>query len=396
MPSRKRKFILTVVAVVIGILLGCSLGEIGTRLIAPPWLTLQMKEMNLARNAALFGSDVGWSVETSDGKFVRFVPNSHFDVHYYEYNHSVHIDQTGGRVVNSNKNNKGVVIPFLGDSFAFGIGVADDETFVNLSAAHSPYHFINLSVPGSALPNQLDQLEFRHKELKSPPVYVFAFFAGNDYADIYRYYSKIPQEKENDPGRFLKWIDNNIFGNRLLGKSYLLQLIKHTLFKRYFYTDRHTETLPESCAIRTGGKQVTNSALCIMAGNKQCVNEIDRYVKMSVERLDELSRKLRFTPIFLIIPEKSQVNESLLATKAARWGFEPKDLNVNLPDTIIENELERYGIRYIDLSECLKKSKDYYYRIDDHFTPAGHRAVSDYLAKRLDPMIADVMKSASK
>jgi hypothetical protein len=179
----------------------------------------------------------------------------------------------------------------------------------------------------------------------------------------------------------------------MLGKSYLLQLIKHTLLKQYFYTDRHTEALPETCAIRTGGKQVTNSALCIMAGNQQCINELDKYVKKSVERLDELSRKLRFVPIFLIIPEKSQVNESLLTTKAARWGFEPKDLNVELPNTIIEKELLQYGIRYIDLSECLKKSKDFYYRIDDHFTPAGHRAVADYLKGKLDAAIASSIQA---
>jgi hypothetical protein len=393
MLSRKRKLLLASFAIIIGLIFGCLLGEIGTRIIAPPWLKVQMKEMNLARNAALFGSDVGWSVETTDGKFVRFVPNTHFDVHYYEYNHSVHIDQTGGRVVSSNKNNPGEVIPFLGDSFAFGIGVEDDQTFINLSASHSPYHFINLSVPGSALPNQIDQLEFRHKELKSPRVYVFVFFAGNDYADIYRYYSKIPQGKGNEPGRLLTWIDNNIFRNRMLGKSYLLQLFKHTLLKQYFYTDRHTEALPEPCAIRTGGKQVTNSALCIMAGNQQCINELDKYVKKSVERLDELSRKLRFVPIFLIIPDKSQVNDSLLTTKAARWGFEPKDLNEELPNTIIEKELLRYGIRYIDLSECLKMSKDFYYRIDDHFTPAGHRAVADYLTGKLDAIITSSIQA---
>jgi hypothetical protein len=392
MISRKKKVLLAFLLIVFGLALGSVLGEVLIRMIAPPWLTEQMKEMNLARNAAVFGSDVGWSVETIDGRFVRFVPNTHFDVHHYEYNHSVHIDSWGGRI-NSASKTSGELIPFLGDSFGFGIGVGDNETFVNLFSAHSPYHVVNLSVPGSALPNQLDQIEFRHKELHSPPVYVFSFFAGNDYADIFRYYSKIPQGKGKETGAFIQWLDRKIFRNRILGKSYLLQFLKHTIFKQQFYTDRRTETLPESCAIRMNGKQMTSSALCIMAAKKKCINDLGARVKMAVERLDELSRKLRFVPIFIIIPDKAQVNPALLATKATRWGLDVNNLKTEMPNTIIERELMTYGIRYIDLTECLNGRPEFYYRVDDHFTPAGHRAVANYLSNRLNLTIAAALNA---
>jgi len=396
MNSRKKKIVLAIVTVFFGILLGCLFGEIFSRAFAPSWLKEQMKELNLARNAQQFGSDVGWSVETVDGKFVRFVPGTHFDVHYYEYNHSVQIDQWGGRLTSADqtKTNNQALIPFLGDSFAFGIGVADNETFINLSDLHSRYRFINLGVPGSALPNQLDQLEFRHRELHSPEAYIFVFYAGNDYSDMFRYFSKIPGPEEAKPPALVRWLDEHMFRNRMLGKSYLLQLIKHTLFKRFFYADRRTESLPPSCAIRVNGKQMTSSALCIMAGNKKCIEDLKGVAKLAVNRLDDLSRKLKFVPFVLLIPDKSQVNPAMLATKAARWGLDSSELDAGLPNSIMARELMRHGIRFVDLSDCLRDHPEFYYKVDDHFTPAGHRAVAEYLSGRLDALIADGLRTA--
>ena len=52
----------------------------------------------------------------------------------------------------------------MGDSFAFGVGVDDRQTYVNLLDLKSSLRYLNLGVPGSALPNHLDIIEYRHVE----------------------------------------------------------------------------------------------------------------------------------------------------------------------------------------------------------------------------------------
>ena len=386
----KKKIFLTVFAILFGLTAGFLVTEILLRIAAPAWLVAQMKELNLARNVASFGSDVGWSVETVDGRFVRFVPNTHFDVHYYEYNHSVHIDRWGGRVVAGQKK-QDVVIPFLGDSFAFGLGVEDEQTYISLLNAISPYTYLNLGVPGSALPNQLDQIEFRHKELHSPRVYVFTFFTGNDYMDIFRYYSKhatgTADKKQN---HFIEWLDRSVYRSRVLGRSYVLQFLKHTVLKDYFHAaEKATTSLPPGCGRPPG----TNWAVLMMSGRKKCINDIGSYVELAVDHLQEVAHRLHFVPVFVIIPDKLQVNRNLLEPKAARWNLDIETLDTELPSRLIEDQLRVHHIPYFDLSECLRGRSDLYYKADDHFTPAGHRVAAECLSQKLDAEITKLLEA---
>lgn len=397
MSSRSRKILLAIIGVLFGAVAGIGLTEILLRLFAPDWLVKEMKELNLARNVASFGSDVGWSVETIDGRFVRFVPGTQFNVHYFEYNHAVHIDQWGGRAVTEGKSGKdeGQVIPFLGDSFAFGLGVEDGETFISLLNRKSSHHYINLGVPGSALPNHVDQIEFRHRQLHSPPVYVFTFFTGNDYSDIAKYYGKLnlgDAASGKVPGPFIRWLDSHVYRNAILAKSYLLQFIKRTLLKDYFYTQQRVKTvMPRSCGIGERGKPpVTSSALMIMAGKKKCIAEIQSYLVMAIDHLQEVSRRLKFSAVFVIIPDKLQVNAGLLKTKVRPWNLKVEDLDITLPSRVIEDQLRSRKIPYFDVSNCLKGYEDFYYKVDDHLTPSGHRAVADCLSGRLDKTVAEL------
>jgi hypothetical protein len=221
------------------------------------------------------------------------------------------------------------------------------------------------------------------------------FYAGNDYSDLFRYFSKIPRREDVKPTAFVQWVDANVFRNRVLGKSYLVQLIKQTLFKRYFFAENRSDTLPPACGIHVNGKQMTSSALCIMAAKQKCINDLRDLARLAVDRLDDLSRKLKFVPIFMIIPDKAQVDRALLETKASRWGFQPNDLKPDLPDTILERELMRYGFQFIDVSECLKDRPELYYKMDDHFTPAGHRTVAEHIGKKLDELTEEALKTRS-
>jgi hypothetical protein len=142
-----------------------------------------------------------------------------------------HIDGLGGRRVLVPENSTGV-LPVLGDSFVFGVGVDDDETFVSrLAHDLSPLRLVNLGVPGTALVQQMEMARERHDELKRPKKYVFAIFLGNDFADLLRAMdSSAAKEKEkakpeSDEG-FLWRINAVVYNSSVLRKSYLIQLVR--------------------------------------------------------------------------------------------------------------------------------------------------------------------------
>src|SRR5262249_18983272 len=231
--SRRKKILFGFLSILFGILLALLIMEAFLRIHPPAWLTQQMNSLNLEPGAQEFGSDAGWSVERIDGKFVRFTPLTHFEIKYYEYHNDVNIDRWGGRVVNGNVNRKdSVVVPFLGDSFMFGVGVEENQSFVTLLNSNSPLQYVNLGVPGSALPQHLDILDFRIKELGSPPVCVFSFFTGNDYTDIIKYYTRGPKsnlDSTRNRSPLLGVLDNLIHRYHFLGRSYLVEYCRQIL-----------------------------------------------------------------------------------------------------------------------------------------------------------------------
>src|SRR5262249_44237869 len=149
--SRPKKILLFPFVILVGLATGFLFAEIILRIWTPDWLSKEINETNLARSAQAFGADAGWSVDKVDGKFMRFKPSTQFRVHYYEYDNVVHIDPSGDRVVAEGKAKEkdAPFIPVLGDSFPFGVGVRDEETFVSLLNTRSRYRYMNLAVPGS-------------------------------------------------------------------------------------------------------------------------------------------------------------------------------------------------------------------------------------------------------
>ena len=98
------------------------------RAFGPDWLRLRMKEIN-AGQQVFFDSDQGWPLECSDAGCFRFTPGSEFRVVTREYSHFVAIDEHGTRATIASTSGEGLTTPIVGDSFTFGIGVEDSETF---------------------------------------------------------------------------------------------------------------------------------------------------------------------------------------------------------------------------------------------------------------------------
>lgn len=366
--SVKKKILFFAIAIVFGFSLGLIVSEIGLRIAGPVWLRQFMVGTNLDGQIH-YGSDAGWPVDSRGGKFVRFKPDTQFDVKYYEYSTTIHTDHWGGRVVPSVKKSERVpIIPIMGDSFSFGLGVKDDETFINLICKNSDAVYLNLGAPGSSLPNQLDILEFRHNELGSPALYVFVFYLGNDFSDMIKYYEGSNNEESQNSG-----VMNFVKNRTLIQRSYVAQFILH-----YVSDESDSQTKHKSRYFRTAdGNRISSSIYLLMSHSKPYSMEAENVLNRSLDRLQNLSKDLHFRSEFIIIPDKHQTDPTLFNKQASVLGLTPDTLDRSYPDRFLGEHLQQRGIPYLDVFACLKDQPGLYYKNDDHLTAAGHRVVAD-------------------
>lgn len=83
--------------------------------------------------------------------------------------------------------------------------------------------FINLGVPGSALPTQRSIVERRHDDLANPPTYLVFFFLGNDFSDLLRDVANEnePQPKQTRHEKKSAWRDLSAKMNAYVSASWL-------------------------------------------------------------------------------------------------------------------------------------------------------------------------------
>ena len=253
--------------------------------------------------------------------------------------------------------------PVLGDSFAFGLGVNDEETFINLLKPKSGYVLINLGVPGSCLPNHLDIVEDRHKVLGSPSLYLFVFFLGNDFIDMMKYYENLEHHGAGDEER-----------NSLIQRSYVAQFITHLISKDS--EDQKGKGRKTRMFRTPGGQRLGSSIYLLMSGSRTYRTEASKVLERTLDRLDTLSKKLQFQSVFIVIPEKHQTELGRFEKQAATYKLAPTELDRHLPNRILEGSLDKHSIPYVDVTTCLEGQSGMYYKIDDHFTAAGNQTVA--------------------
>ena len=361
--SSLKKTVYILILITLGLLLAISFTEITTRILAPDWLKVKMEKV---RSDGIFfmGTDEEFPVIKENNKIKSLIPNSKFTVSHYEYKNIARTDDYGGRIT-QNSGQEDITI-FLGDSFTFGVGVEDEETFVNLLSKDSKKHRnINLGVPGGAITNQLDILEMRHKELGNPKLYVFTVFLGNDLVDIYSL--NMNQQPNSDlisSNYGLFWRINKFTNrNKLLNKFYSLQFIKQKVLNM----------------INSGNTKLMDPIFMTSIKNNQYLPLAISYYNEDLLKLNKLSEELDFDFFFILIPDVIQIDQERMASKATYYNLNTDDLDFGLPNTAMHKILSQNKVKFIDITDCLKddtQMKMLYYIYDNHLTKYGHQSVT--------------------
>lgn len=244
---------------------------------------------------------------------------------------------------------------FIGDSFTFGYGLADDETFVSIYCRARGIACANLGLPGSGTLRQVERLEeflrrhdWRPREVR---LFVFAmsgsFSAGNDFVDNYEREMRLRQAAAGvPPGDGADERPAGGMAERLIGlQSFLL---RHSNLMRLlkFYAGPMIKSM---VVAEPGGERMAIA----LAGTRG-----------ALARLDELSRAGGFAyRIYLIVPVQDLLRGTAADTLATLDGVAPKPAIPTAP-------------------AFAQSPAQYYFAFDGHLNPAGNRRLAEFLQEQ--------------
>lgn len=298
-----------------------------------------------------------------------------------EFRHRVSINAAGlrGAEVEAKRARRPRVLA-IGDSFTFGMGVEDGETFAallpaELAKAGVEAEALNGGLPGTGIPDLVDWLE-RHGQALRPDLVVLAVFVGNDLTDAL-------------PGRDEIEIRDGRVGPRgapaglrawLHRRSHLFLLVKNALSQPATMPLRRAVGLGEPYRLRTLRREFA-------VYSKTPGDELAAATAATDEalgRLAELAGERGFRLAAMLIPGEVQVDAARWRASLETLGLDPATVDPAAPTRVFADLLAGRGIPWLDLTGAIAAVRAararIYYREDRHWTPAGHALAAAELA----------------
>jgi hypothetical protein len=270
---------------------------------------------------SVIDSDIGW----------RYAPLEVIDDPSPDFHVTYRCNADGFRAVQPREERAGALpIAFVGDSFTFGVGIEEPDTFVELvAAARDDLRVANFGMPGFGV----DQMErtLVHRVLREPPMVVVALFVLDDmtrclsaYRDRAGWTAKpsftvergalVPLNEHNGPSEFQRW------------------------FAGTFYVAEAWRRAENKYGLEYGfGRRFELARALFLAMSGECK-----------------ARDVQFLAVHL--PERGA------------WRPMPS----------LANSLRAFGVHFLDLGEMrVDDPSKLYFAHDPHLTPEGHRFVAD-------------------
>jgi len=351
----------SVAAILLGFALAMLVLEVGVRLLSPAWLDQRMRELNVGESFE-GGSDRNWPAVMENRRFRQFPAHARFTARHYEYEHVVTIDELGGRVTESGETPRALV-PFVGDSFAFGLGVEDSQTFLSLFGSRASFRLLNLGIPGSALHDHLDIVRMRHEELGEPELYVFTVFKGNDLSDVWARHER-PRGSGQQGGLAFR-ANVFVFHNPLLKRSYSIQYARQKAL----------------ALMNRGGPGYMQPVFRAMRTDREYLEESLFHWREELKRLRTVSASREFRYLFVLIPDVHQLDRRRLVAKAESYGLTGEQFDPERLSRAFNQTLDEFGVKYFDLEPCIAEAMTdgLFYIQDNHFTESGHAVAAQCL-----------------
>jgi len=287
-----------------------------------------------------------------------------------------------------------VRIAILGDSQAWGDGVADSETFASLIDGREGgrVEAINFAAPGYGTDQQLLVFDSRAAAY-SPDIVITAVFVGNDPQDnLSRGTFQYPKPYFTvDASGALTLHGVPVENSQIL--HYGIELYRGAMRYSALLNALGEATAKEQPPFVPTSEMPREPTIYRTLYTRQPAPEETAGLAMTVRLLDEIARHARAIgarPIVLILPELWQVD----VASRADWRARLRELGADWrrPQRVLRRALADRGVEVIDALPALARASRHartqeehtYYRGWRHLTALGHRTVARLLASRLD------------
>lgn len=260
----------------------------------------------------------------------------------------------------------------LGDSFTFGVGAGETETWpARLERRMGNVQVLNAGAPGFGVPDEVAWFEAHGLDLQ-PDVVVVAVFLANDLQDAAPDQAKVAVVDGSlvvpgETGGLRRWLYYHSHLFRLLKSSVLEGRLRSLLGLKEPWAKRELRaelslygpTLPEE--VRQGA-EATEAAVARLAS--------------------------RGVPaVAVLVPSLPQVDPGRWTALLDQFGLDPAGYDPRRPNRLFREIFERHGVPVLDLTDtfeaAVRQGQGIYYPIDQHLTPAGYdlmaRTIGDFL-----------------
>jgi hypothetical protein len=269
----------------------------------------------------------------------------------------------------------------VGDSFSWGDGVENSETWVEQLEAATGYDFVNLGVRAYG-PIQYNRVLERYGAQFKPRVILWQFFL-NDFEDSARF------EKWINDGKPAKYPPPGGLDQFLRANSYTYVWLQQMIAQRGDGEEEEEEEDQGEIFYDQGGlhlrfkrKGYWSQKMNFSRHNISHGWELTQQAVLEADRLaDEVGAEL----VVVLVPFKEQAYWPLFSTLLDH----PERYEPDLTTDLMRELCDAHGVRYIDLTpvfqEHTSQGEQLYFRVDGHWNPQGQalaaQAVRDYLSK---------------
>jgi hypothetical protein len=328
----------------IAILVALSLTEFVSRLILP-----------ISSGAQFLNLD-GSLVSKLEADYYRYQPDLKYRQVSAEFDAVTTIDRFGNRVLTATGNPE---VIFLGDSFTFGHGLSNKNTFAYIYCAELRIKCANLARPGLGTTEELDILEYylnsygwRPKTVKLVMLAMSgAMAAGNDLYDNY-----LNKKRRVDRKNRISTVQS---ADNIRHKESIVQDESQKHLQKFKNLVLENSNLARHVYFRLG-HQIR--ALLSPPASKKILHIGLNETKKQLERFDELSRKFDFkTETYIIHPVQDLIR-----------GTAPNTIQA-LKDVVPNQEF----ISSIGIFD--ENPRNYYFSYDGHWNTSGAEKFAEFL-----------------
>lgn len=264
---------------------------------------------------------------------------------------------------------RGLRILALGDSFTFGVGAGQEETWPARLGEILGAEVLNAGAPGFGVPDAVAWYEQFGEQL-DPDVIVLAVFLANDLQDASPDQPKVTVVDgqlvvPGETGGLRRWLYYHSHLFRLFKSSVLEGGLRTRLGLREPWAVRELRSefamySPELPPELRRGAEVTEQAVKRLQGNKV---------------------------LAVLVPSLPQVDPAKWQAVLAQLGLDPARHDPLRPNRLFLGIFERHGIPVLDLTETFRKAvgegRRIYYPIDQHLTPEGYELMARAVGEAL-------------